>query len=78
MKAKIRTAVNNTDPKKSREFLITRISWLGIRNPWFANLYIIVGVVYIVVGFILLIIHKKFGKTLEQKCNANVPTTFYG
>ncbi|KAE9556781.1 hypothetical protein FO519_000187 [Halicephalobus sp. NKZ332] len=62
----------------SKEFMITVPSWLGMRNPIFAYLYIVVGSCSVLSGLILTYIHIKFGKTLEQKCSDSMPLVFHG
>lgn len=61
-----------------KEFVITVPSWLGMRNPVFAYLYIIVGSCSVFSGLILTYIHIKYGKTLEQKCSDSMPLVFHG
>ena len=66
------------DPEIERQFFITVTSWLGIRNMWFAKLYVAVGFAGLLAAALLIIAHIKYGKTLDQKCNHSMPIVFHG
>ncbi|XP_062864012.1 transmembrane protein 30Aa [Trichomycterus rosablanca] len=44
-----------------KRMVLSTISWMGGRNPFLGILYIIVGVIWFILGVVLLVVHHKYG-----------------
>lgn len=61
--------VDSFDGRK--RFIISNTSWAGGKNPFLGVAYIVVGSLCILTGFIFLLIHVKFGKSLTELASVN-------
>uniref|UniRef100_A0A914Z2H7 Cell cycle control protein n=1 Tax=Panagrolaimus superbus TaxID=310955 RepID=A0A914Z2H7_9BILA len=65
------------ESKIKKQVMITVTSWLGIRNLWFAKLYLVVGGIGLCLTAWLIFSHYKYGKTLDEKCNDSLPPLYF-
>jgi len=61
--------VDSFDGRK--RFIISNTSWAGGKNPFLGIAYMVVGSLCILTGFIFLVIHMKFGKSLTELASVN-------
>uniref|UniRef100_A0A914C5C1 Cell cycle control protein 50A n=1 Tax=Acrobeloides nanus TaxID=290746 RepID=A0A914C5C1_9BILA len=63
-------AINDNYPVKAfngkKSFIISTTSWAGGRNPFLGISYIVVGSICVILGVIFLVVHLKFGHSLEE------------
>ncbi|CAD6191359.1 unnamed protein product [Caenorhabditis auriculariae] len=70
-----RLKIDNNYPVKSfggrKEFIISTTSWAGGKNNFLGIAYLVVGSLAIVLGVVFIIIHIKFGHSMNELSNVS-------
>lgn len=55
-----------TSFKGTKRMILSNTSWLGGKNPFLGIAYIVVGTICLILAFVFLIIHNKFGRSTHD------------